>query len=78
MELGYGKQTLQLSVMDDGQGFARRHASNARSGYGLTSMQQRAERLGGKITIESHPLRGTRVVAVVPLIMETNATAMAA
>jgi signal transduction histidine kinase len=78
MELGYGKQTLQLSVTDDGQGFSRRHASNAQSGYGLTSMQQRTERLGGKITIESQPRRGTRVVAVIPLIMETNATAMAA
>jgi signal transduction histidine kinase len=78
MELGYGKQTLQLSVTDDGRGFARRHVSNAQSGYGLTSMQQRTERLGGKLTIESHPRRGTRVVAVIPLIMETNATAMAA
>jgi signal transduction histidine kinase len=77
MELAYGKQSLQLSVMDDGRGFVR-PSGNAHPGYGLTSMQQRAERLGGKITIESQPRHGTRVVAVIPLIMEANTTPLAA
>ena len=78
MELAYGKQSLQLSVMDDGRGFVRQSAGNVNPGYGLTSMQQRAERLGGKITIESQPRHGTRVVAVIPLIMEANTTPLAA
>jgi signal transduction histidine kinase len=78
MELTYGEQTLQLSVMDDGRGFVTGSAGNAQQGYGLTSMRQRAEGLGGKIVIESQPQRGTRVVAFIPLIKETNTTAMAA
>ena len=78
MELAYGKQNLQLSVMDDGRGFIRRSGGEVQTGYGLTSMQQRAERLGGKITIESQPQRGTRVVAVIPLTTGANTTVMAA
>ncbi|HEV7675177.1 MAG TPA: ATP-binding protein [Candidatus Angelobacter sp.] len=78
MELAYGEQTLQLSVMDNGRGFVRGLAGNVRPGYGLTSMQQRAEGLGGKITIESQPRHGTRVVAVIPLTPATDSTAMAA
>jgi signal transduction histidine kinase len=78
MELAYGDQTLQLSVVDDGRGFVTGSAGNAQQGYGLTSMRQRAEGLGGKIVIESQPQRGTRVVAFIPLIKETNTTAMAA
>jgi signal transduction histidine kinase len=78
MELAYSERTLQLSVMDDGRGFVRGPAGGVQPGYGLTSMQQRAEGLGGKITIESQPRHGTRIVAVIPLITETTSTAMAA
>ncbi|MGZ4854655.1 MAG: sensor histidine kinase, partial [Candidatus Angelobacter sp.] len=78
MELAYSEQTLQLSVMDDGRGFVRGPAGDVQPGYGLTSMQQRAEGLGGKITIESQPRHGTRIVAVIPLITETTSTVMAA
>jgi signal transduction histidine kinase len=78
MELAYRKETLQLSVMDDGRGFVRESSRKAQTGYGLTSMKQRVEGLGGKIKIESGPLHGTRVVAVIPLITEANSTAMAA
>jgi len=78
MELAYSEQTLHLSVMDDGRGFVRGPAGDVQPGYGLTSMQQRAEGLGGKITIESQPRHGTRIVAVIPLVTETTSTAMAA
>jgi signal transduction histidine kinase len=78
VELAYRKQTLQLSVMDDGRGFVRGPAGDVQPGYGLTSMQQRAEGLGGKITIESQPRHGTKIVAVIPLVTEATSTAMAA
>jgi len=78
MQLTYRKQLLQLSVADDGCGFVSGSTGDAQHGYGLTSMRQRAEGLGGKIIIESHPRHGTRVIAIIPLIREANATAMAA
>jgi signal transduction histidine kinase len=78
MQLTYRKQLVQLSVMDDGRGFVPESTGDVQHGYGLTSMRQRAEGLGGKIIIESQPRHGTRVVAIIPLIREGNVTAMAA
>jgi signal transduction histidine kinase len=77
LELAYKKQTVQLSVRDDGRGFGRESAGNMSRGYGLTSMYQRAERLGGKVAVESQPRHGTSVVAVIPLNRETIATTIA-
>jgi signal transduction histidine kinase len=78
MELAYGKQTVQLSVMDDGRGFVPGPAGHLEHGYGLTSMRQRAEGLGGKFIVESQPRRGTRVAAFIPLMGVAKSTAMAA
>ena len=50
---------LRLSVSDDGRGIAR----DARStGFGMTSMQERAERIGASLTIVTAPKSGTEVV----------------
>jgi signal transduction histidine kinase len=50
---------VRLSIADDGRGFARdRHAS----GFGMTSMQERAERIGASLTIVTAPRSGTEVV----------------
>ena len=50
---------LRLSVADDGRGFARdRHSE----GFGMTSMQERAERIGASLTIVTAPRGGTEVV----------------
>ena len=50
---------LRLSVADDGRGIARETPS---SGFGLTSMQERAERIGASLTIVTAPRSGTEVV----------------
>lgn len=50
---------LRLSVADDGRGFARDRNS---SGFGMTSMQERAERIGASLTIVTAPRAGTEVV----------------
>ena len=50
---------LRLSVADDGRGIAREQFG---SGFGLTSMQERAERIGGSLTIVTAPRAGTEVV----------------
>jgi signal transduction histidine kinase len=50
---------LRLSVADDGRGIAREPAG---SGFGLTSMQERADRIGASLTIVTAPRNGTEVV----------------
>jgi signal transduction histidine kinase len=50
---------LRLSVADDGRGIAREEPS---SGFGMTSMQERAERIGASLTIVTAPRSGTEVV----------------
>jgi signal transduction histidine kinase len=50
---------LTVEVSDDGEGFV----AEARHGVGLASMRERAAELGGSLTIESAPMRGTRVTA---------------
>ncbi len=50
---------LRLSVADDGRGIAREQPS---SGFGMTSMQERAERIGASLTIVTAPRSGTEVV----------------
>jgi signal transduction histidine kinase len=50
---------LRLSVADDGRGIAKDQSSN---GFGMTSMQERADRIGASLTIVTAPRRGTEVV----------------
>jgi signal transduction histidine kinase len=47
-------------VVDDGQGFDPKTVSD-RGGMGLASMRERAEKLGGSLTVLSAPGEGTRV-----------------
>jgi signal transduction histidine kinase len=50
---------LRLSVADDGRGITREPSP---SGFGMTSMQERAERIGASLTIVTAPRNGTEVV----------------
>jgi len=54
---------LQIEIVDDGIGLPR----ELRAGVGLRSMRERAEELGGTLTIEPMPRGGTRVTAMLPL-----------
>jgi len=59
---------VQLSVQDDGQGFDNQSASNGRAGhFGLIGMRERAEQIGGTLSIHSIEGSGTEVVADVPV-----------
>jgi signal transduction histidine kinase len=53
-------ERVELEVVDDGQGFDPDIVSD-RGGMGLTSMRERAEKLGGSLTVLSAPGEGTRV-----------------
>ena len=57
-----------LTVEDDGRGFnPRQRDAHAGHHFGLLTMRERAEGLGGQLTVASVPGRGTRVQAEVPL-----------
>lgn len=56
-----------LDVRDDGRGFAGTAPPVNGTGFGLTTMRQRVEGAGGRLTIESAPGTGTAVCAQVPL-----------
>jgi signal transduction histidine kinase len=49
---------MRLEVVDDGDGFDDEHTQR---GYGLVTMNDRAEALGGKLRIDSRRGAGTRV-----------------
>jgi signal transduction histidine kinase len=51
---------LRLSVADDGRGIIPE--TPASSGFGMTSMQERADRIGASLTIVTGPRKGTEVV----------------
>jgi signal transduction histidine kinase len=46
-------------VADDGRGIPRERPT---TGFGLTSMQERADRIGASLTIVTAPRSGTEVV----------------
>jgi signal transduction histidine kinase len=50
---------LRLSVADDGRGIPRERPT---SGFGLTSMQERADKIGASLTIVTAPRSGTEIV----------------
>ncbi len=62
---------LRIRVVDDGRGFDLGAATG--SGLGLVGMQERARLLGGELSIESAPGRGTTIELRVPLIPEPAA-----
>jgi two-component system sensor histidine kinase UhpB len=54
---------LRLCVEDNGTGFDPEAPSD---GFGLTSMRERALRVGGELMLQSTPGRGTTVEVVLP------------
>jgi two-component system, NarL family, sensor histidine kinase DevS len=54
---------VDVTVCDDGRGFDPRAKTN---GFGLHSMRERAELLGGTLRISSAPARGTQISASLP------------
>ena len=64
------EETARLEIMDDGVGFDTfEHplGSDEMGGYGLLSMAERAELVGGRLNIRSRPGSGTAVTATIPL-----------
>jgi ligand-binding sensor domain-containing protein/signal transduction histidine kinase len=68
VNLVFDARRVQLIVRDDGRGFDNEVAQNGRGGhFGLIGMRERAEQLGGTLSIHSADGSGTEVVADVPI-----------
>jgi signal transduction histidine kinase len=60
--------TLVLTVADSGVGMDP-HRTEIRSGIGMTSMKQRLRSIGGSLSVQSAPGKGTRIQAVITRIL---------
>ncbi|MEW2354129.1 histidine kinase [Spirillospora sp. NPDC029432] len=72
--LTYLDGAVILDVVDDGTGFdpSRTQGTGDGTGYGLRAMRDRAEALGGTLTVESAPGDGTAIAATLPLPTRTE------
>ncbi len=80
LEVQRRDDSLTLAVKDDGRGFdgAKAFEAGAQRGrLGLLGMRERAELLGGRLTVESRPGQGTTLRAALPIdqVPETEAPA---
>ncbi len=68
LKLKIDPRHLSLEVVDDGCGFEPEDVFTSRNGnFGLIGMRERAERLGGRLKLESQCGKGTRLDVMVPL-----------
>jgi signal transduction histidine kinase len=75
VDAGDPSDIAKLEIVDDGIGFDTfEHplGSDEMGGYGLLSMAERAEIVGGRLNIRSRPGSGTAVTATIPLPSLTN------
>lgn len=59
--------TVQLMIEDDGKGFEKTLSYDKSQHHGLVNMRERAEIMGGKLTIESDMERGTLIIVEAPV-----------
>jgi len=67
ISLRYGTGVVVLMIKDNGQGFATATGQQPGRGHGLSTMSERAQRLGGKIEIETGPGTGAEIRITAPV-----------
>lgn len=70
LRFGVDNDVARLDVIDDGVGFETSEHSlgnGSAAGYGLLSMSERTELVGGRLRIRSQPGSGTAVTVTIPL-----------
>ncbi|WP_091067837.1 sensor histidine kinase [Paenibacillus sp. NFR01] len=70
LSLREAPRQVVLSISDDGQGFE--HVQHKQGSYGLTTMRERAEKLGGQVEIISRPGAGTTIRVHIPKFVQGN------
>lgn len=69
MELEYGESTITLRVSDDGCGFdVSKSAAQQAGHWGVAAMRERAQAIGGHLTLVSQPGAGTSLEMRAPLL----------
>ena len=64
-----GPAGTTIVVADDGHGFDVAETLLGREGFGLHTMRERMELVGGTLTIDSAPGHGTRIIAMMPRLI---------
>ena len=68
ISLTASEDTILVRISDDGRGFVPQwRVPTSTGGFGLWSMLDRAQALGGELNLESEPGRGTTIVLAVPM-----------
>lgn len=68
VQIAFDAETVRLSVQDDGCGFDPQRRDNSSTGhFGLVGMRERADDMGGAVTITSGEGAGTVVCVTVPI-----------
>jgi len=71
LTISYMDDSVSLDVVDDGRGFdpktVRAPAAGRHESFGLAAIRQRTAQLGGRVSVESRPGRGTAVSVSLPL-----------
>ncbi|HKZ50419.1 MAG TPA: GAF domain-containing protein [Dehalococcoidia bacterium] len=67
VRMEHAENQAQIRIEDDGQGFELLQVQQQEGRYGLHTMKERAEGVGGALTIETSPGQGTRVIISLPL-----------
>jgi len=67
VELRCDASHTTLRISDDGQGFDTAARQGSEPSYGMRSMAERAELVGGRVAVTSRPGRGTSVTVTVPV-----------
>jgi len=71
VELVGEKNEIRLRIVDAGVGF-NPSLRSADAGIGLVSMRERLRLVGGRLSVQSAPMRGTEIIADVPLAASAN------
>jgi PAS domain S-box-containing protein len=66
VQLNEDETFIQLTIEDDGTGFSTGTSFDKTVHHGLANMRERAEIMGGTLTIESDENRGTLIIVEVP------------
>jgi signal transduction histidine kinase len=71
VNLVFNAQQVSLEIRDDGIGLTVTASRKPNSTYGLASMRERAQRIGGRLQIERQKKGGTSIHVQVPLAKNT-------
>jgi signal transduction histidine kinase len=66
LQLSVTDDIAELRIEDDGTGFDPQHLVGA-THFGLANLRDRAAAVGGSLTVDSEPEKGTRIIVRLPI-----------